>query len=344
MTIKRCLLVLGLLGVLSSAAFVARETEGPGLRMTGAADAFLAGLAGEQRQKATFAFDDKERFRWYFTPQQDFKARKPLRKGLPLNEMTEKQRALTLALLRTGTSEAGYQKATVVMSLEAILAELEKGGRMVRDPAWYFVTVFGKPSRTGRWGWRLEGHHLSLNFTVEGGQITSATPFFLGANPAEVKAGKHKGTVALPESIQPFRNLVALLDDNQRATAQQAKGIPEIEEARPRSSVGAPIGLAAAKMTDRQKAALWQLIEGYAARMPGQVASHELSLVKTAGLERVHFAYSGDGSAGKPYTYRVQGPTFLIEFLNEQKDSAGNPANHIHSVWRNLTNDFGLGA
>lgn len=343
MTVKRCLLVLGIVAGLSSAAFLAREIEGPGLRMTTVAEVLFRTLDAKQQKKAAFRFDDKERFRWYFTPQQDVKKRTTLRNGLPLTEMTDRQRELTLLLLKTGTSESGYRKATIIMSLEAILAELETKGRIVRDPNWYFLTLFGTPSKTGKWGWRLEGHHLSLNFTVEGGKLVSATPFFLGANPAVVQAGKRKGTEALPEASKPFRDLVALLDDAQKAVARQPKAFPEIEEAKSRPGVGDPLGLPAAKMTDKQKEALWYLIEGYAVRMPIAVAAHELAAIKDAGLDRVHFAYGGgDGTSGKPYTYRVQGPTFVIEFLNEQADSAGNPANHIHSVWRSLTNDFGL--
>ncbi|MFO0930024.1 MAG: DUF3500 domain-containing protein [Gemmataceae bacterium] len=343
MTVKRCLLVLGIVAGLSTAAFVAREIEGPGLPMTVAAETLFRTLDAKQQKKAAFAFDDKERFRWYFTPQQDLKKRTALRNGVPLAEMTDRQKELTRLLLRTGTSESGYLKATVIMSLEAILADLEKNGRMVRDPSWYFLTFFGTPSKTGKWGWRLEGHHLSLNFTVEAGKVVSATPFFLGANPAVVKGGARKGTEALPEAVKPFRDLIALLDDEQKKVARQPKAFPEIEEAKPRASVGDPVGLAAAKMTDKQKAALWQLIEGYAVRMPIAVAAHELAAIKDAGLDKVTFAYGGgDGTAGKPYTYRIQGPTFVIEFLNEQADSAGNPANHIHSVYRSLRNDFGL--
>jgi len=340
MTVKRCLLVLGLLGLLSSAAFLAREAEGQGLRMTSAADSFLAGLKADQKTKATFDFDDKERFRWFFTPQQQ--NRKATRKGLPLAEMTDKQQELALALVKAGTSEPGYKKATLIMSLESILADLEKGKAMVRDPKWYFFTLFGTPSKTGKWGWRVEGHHLSLNFTVDGGKLVSATPFFLGANPAVVKAGPRKGTVALPEEMERYTDLVKLLDDAQTKAARQSKLFLEIEEAKPKSNVGKPVGLAAEKMNDRQKAALWKLLQAYAEQMPAEVGAHELALVKKEGVDKVHFAYAvAEDKRGKPYSYRVQGPTFVIEFLNEQSDSAGNPANHIHSVWRNLSNDFG---
>jgi hypothetical protein len=342
MTPKRFLLALGLMGLLAGAGFVAREAEGPGLRMTGAADKFLASLDEKQKSKATFAFDDKERTRWFFTPQQSAD-RKPLRKGLPLSEMSERQQELARELIQSSTSKTGYRKATTIMSLESILHDLEKKGRMVRDPQWYFFTVFGSPSKTGKWGWRVEGHHLSLNFTIDGGKVVSATPLFMGANPAEVKSGKQKGLRTLPEADQPFRDLLGLLDDEQCKAARQGKLFPEIEEKVVRPGVGPAVGIAAGKLGDKQQAALHKLIEGYASRMPPEIAALELAEIKKAGFDKVHFAFAIDESKkGKPYSYRVQGPTFVIEYVNWQSDSAGNPANHIHSAWRNMKGDFGL--
>src|SRR5262245_9338633 len=171
------------------------------------------------------------------------------------------------------------------MSLESILADLEKKGAMVRDPNWYFVTVFGTPSKTGKWGWRFEGHHLSLNFTLDGGKVISATPCFYGANPAVVKDGKKKGTEALPEAEKPFRDLIDLLEDDQKKTAKQTKQFPEIEENVKKPGVGKPVGLLAKRMTDKQKTALHKLIDGYATRMLPEVAAAELAAIKNAGFD-----------------------------------------------------------
>src|SRR5262249_41739586 len=142
-------------------------------RMAGAAEKFLASLTADQKKKAVFDFDDKERTRWFFTPQQ--KGKKSTRNGLPLSEMTEKQKGLAKDLLRAGTSDSSYKQATTIMGLESLLAELEKGRGPVRDPEWYFFTVFGTPGKTGSWGWRVEGHHLSLSFTLKDGKLVSAT-------------------------------------------------------------------------------------------------------------------------------------------------------------------------
>src|SRR5262249_23936831 len=149
------------------------------------------------------------------------------RKGLRLEEMNADQKEAVLELLMTGTSESGFKSAVTIMSLETILHDLEKKGTMVRNPDWYFVTIFGKPAKSGKWGWRIEGHHLSLNFTVVDGQVASATPCFFGANPAEVKAGEKKGQRTIPEVDDLARELFTSLNDEQRKAALQPKNFGE---------------------------------------------------------------------------------------------------------------------
>jgi hypothetical protein len=337
---SRLLLALTTALILAGAAYVSQVNERTGAQMARAANDFLASLTEDQRAKATLPFDDPERFNWHFVPLQDAQKR-PTRKGLRLEEMNEAQQRAARELVRTGTSPDGYQKATTIMSLESILHELEKAGP-VRNPGWYFFTVFGTPSRTGRWGWRVEGHHLSLNFVVDGANIVSATPAFFGANPAIVRQGARKGTRALPEAEELAGLLVAALDTDQKAAAHQGMQFPEVEGQTKRPRVGTPAGLAGAKMTEKQRTLLWKLLRAYAGRMPADVAAAELQDVEKAGLDQVYFAYAGEVAPGTPHTYRVQGPTFRVEFLNVQADSAHNPANHIHSVWRNAKGDFGV--
>lgn len=340
---RRLLLTLIAAGGLVGAAVVGKEGEPAGARMAAAAERLVASLDAAGKSKALFAFDDKERTNWHFVPLQAGK--KPLRKGLRIGDMTPAQKEAALGLVRSGTSESGYAKATTIMSLESVLRELEGNGPNVRDPGWYFFSVFGTPSKSGKWGWRVEGHHLSLNFTLDQGRVVGGTPFFFGANPAEVKAGPRKGLRTLPEAEDQARALFDALDDGQKKVALQPKQFPEIEEAKHAPRFGDPVGLPAARMTERQRALLRELLEGYAGRMPPEVAADEMARVKEAGLEKVYFAFARqDGKPGRPYTYRVQGPTFAIEFLDVQADSAHNPANHIHSVWHDLPEDFGLAA
>ena len=344
MRLYRCMLAGTVLAVLVGVALVSQSVEPEGGKMTAAADKFLTSLTPEQKARAVFDFDSKERTNWHFIPLQT-PDKRPRRKGLPLQDMTAGQRAAALDLLKTGTSAGGYAKATTIMELENVLRELEKRGSMVRNPGWYFFSVFGSPSRTGKWGWRVEGHHLSLNFTLDKGKLISATPAFFGANPATIKQGPRKGTQTLAAAENLAKELYRALDDEQKKVALQPGEFPEIEQAVVKPGVGPPRGLAAARMNDKQRGLLVKLIKTYAGRMPEDVAQIEMARVEKAGIDKVHFAFAEEADkAGKPFTYRVQGPTFVVEFLNVQSDSAGNPANHIHSAWRRLQGDFGLPA
>jgi hypothetical protein len=338
------LLFVGMLAVgLAGAVCFSKEGDSAGVQMSDAAAKLVNSFNDDQKNKALFAFDAKERTNWWFVPLQ--KKKQPLRKGLRFEQMNAEQKALAKALVRAGTSGSGFLKATTIMSLESVLADLEGNGENVRNPGWYFVSIFGTPSKAGKWGWRVEGHHLSLNFVVERGKIVASTPAFFGANPADIKKGAKKGLRTLAEAEDLPRQLFASFNADEKKVVRQAKLFPEIEQGKPAAHPGAPKGLDAAKMNEKQRDLLMKLVQSYADRMPAEVAEAEMAEVKSAGIDKIHFAFAQDNDKpGKPYTYRVQGPTFLIEFLNEQADSAGNPANHIHSCWRDLKGDFGIEA
>src|SRR5262249_36816014 len=266
---------------------------------------------------------------WHFVPLQDAN-KNPTRRGLRLEEMSEAQRQAASALLRAGTSADGYVKATTIMSLEAILNDLEKG-RIVRKPEWYFFTIFGAPSKTSKWGWRVEGHHLSLNFAIDGGKVIAATPAFFGANPALVKQGPRQGLRTLPQPEDLAWELLQSLSAGQKKVALRDKQFPEVQGQTSMPKRGEPTGLAGGQMTGKQRDLLLKLIQSYADRLPDDVAQTQMSDVQKTGIDRVYFAYAGGAESGAQHSYRVHGPTFLIEFLNVQADSANNPANHIHS-------------
>lgn len=338
----RILLAMAALASLTGLAYVAQQTESSGSKMVKSAQAFLTTLSAEQKARATFDYGSDERTRWFFTPQQD-KQKKATRKGLPLEDMSAEQKKAALALIKAGTSEAGFQSAVTIMNLESILRDQEKKGAMVRNPEWYFFSIFGTPSATGKWGWRVEGHHLSLNITMDGTDIVAATPSFLGANPAEVKAGPHKGARVLASIEDLALQLFNSLDADQKKTALQPKHFPEPGETTKTPKVDGPVGIAGEKLTEAQRGTLWKLMKAYAeVRLPPEAAAAELKKAQDAGLGKVHFAFTGQAELGKGHTYRVHGPTFLIEFLNIQGDSGGNPNNHIHSDWRQMKGDFGL--
>ena len=299
--------------------------------MADSANKFLESLSAEQKAKAAFSFDDQERFNYHFVPLP--------RKGLPLKEMSEQQKQLALAFLRAGTGASGYQKATTIISLEPILAEIEGPKRQhPRDPGLYYVSIFGTPSSKSTWGWRFEGHHMSLNFTVVRGELVSNTPFFFGSNPAEVRQGPQKGLRALGPEEDHGRALITALDEKQRAVAIFDKEAPKdiLSFDHRKADPLKPEGIAAAKLSKEQKALLTRLIDEYLLRMPADIAEERSKKLKGAGLDKVHFGWAGGVNKGDLHYYRVQGPTFLIEYDNTQ-----NNGNHIHSVWRDFNGDFG---
>ena len=337
--LPRLALAAAALGLMAGAAVVARQAPPAAPPMADAARKFLASLDDEQKPQAVFAFDSPERQKWYFTPRQN--RRESLRKGLRLDKMTPPQKALAMNLLKSGLSASGYDQAGTIMSLENVLKELEKNGANTRNPEWYFVSIFGEPTATGDWSWRVEGHHLSVNFTLKGGRVVGATPVLFAANPAEVRQGPRKGLRTLPGAQDKAEELIQMFTVEQDRKARREKPFAEVQEGLSDSGIKEPVGVTIGELTDAQDAALTQLIEIYLGRLTPEVAAEEKARVRAAGKDKVHFAYSREETKpGKPLTYRIQGPTFVAEFLNVQADSAGNPANHIHSGWRRLPKDF----
>ncbi len=324
---------LGLAAVALLAATA--ETPRPDLSkvnddMSAAATAFLGGLTDAQKAKASFDWKDAERLNWHFIPRE--------RKGLPIKELDEKQRNLGRALLATGLSKGGNEKALQIMSLEAILKELEgPTGRMVRDPELYFFSIFGKPGAGATWGWRVEGHHLSLNYTIVGGKTVLGVPAFFGTNPGEVKSGPRKGLRVLGNDEDMARELVKSLNDEQKKAAVFSAEAPKDILAVPGKKVAAlePLGLPASKMTEAQAAQLLALVKEYANRLRGELAQLDVDRAEKAPKDQLHFAWAGGLNRGDGHYYRVQGPGFLIEYDNTQ-----NGANHVHSVWHDLANNF----
>jgi len=299
--------------------------------MATSANAFIASLNAEQRTKALFRFEDEQRKDFFFVPRTRF--------GVPLKDLDENQRKLAMDFLRTGLGVAGYQKAATIISLEPVLFELEGAKRIhPRDPELYYVSIFGAPSPKSPWGWRFEGHHLSVNVTVVGGELVASAPLFMGSNPAEVREGPRKGLRTLAGEEDEARTLIQSLDEKQKAVAiYQEKAPADILTMNNRKvDPLKPEGLAAAAMTATQRKQLMKLIEVYLTRMPDEVATARRAKLNAGGLEKITFAWAGGINRGDYHYYRVQGPSFLIEY-----DDTQNNANHIHSVWRDFNGDFG---
>lgn len=298
--------------------------------MVTAADRLLRTLNPEQRAKATFELADSERLNWHFIPRE--------RKGLPLGEMTPGQQHLARALLAGGLSHGGYLQASTIMALETVLRDIEKGSGPLRDPSRYYVSIFGQPALDHVWGWRIEGHHLSINLTLNGTDGISATPSMFGSNPAEVREGPLTGTRVLAQEEDLGRAMLALLTDAQRQVAILEGPAPRDVILGPGREVEVlePPGLAACAMTPAQRNALTALVKASLFRHRPAIAESEFDRIEDVGIARIHFAWVGGTQPGEGHYYRVQGPTFIVEFDNTQ-----NQANHIHSTWRDWHNDFG---
>ena len=315
--------------------------ERSAVSMASAATAFLGSLTPEQRTQATFDFASGERTRWNFIPPQAFP-----RNGLTFRAMSEAQREKAHALLKTGLSQRGYMTATAIMDLESTLGALEgaarSGGQRAenfpREPLEYYVSIFGTPSPKDPWGWRVEGHHVSVRFTLAGGAVDVGAPSFFGSNPAEVREGPKKGLRILAHEEDPARALVTALDTTQRAKAIIQTSAPNDIVTNNKVDINplSPVGISMAELTAAQKPMLMQVIEAYTSAMATDIAADRTNRLTKAGVEKIAFAWAGEIERGKKHYYRVQGPTFLIEFDNTQNDG-----NHIHSVWRDFSGDFG---
>ena len=308
------------------------EHQDSAKRMAKAAAGLLACLDEDQQSRVRIDFaDHQERTNWHYVPRE--------RTGLSLKTMDDNQRAQTHKLLASGLSLSAGATAKTIIELEPILGALEGStGKFVRDSELYFVSIFGDTD-ADRWGWRFEGHHLSVNYTIIDNRWICATPLFFGANPAEVRHGEREGLRALAVEEDLARELLFDLDGEQRRQAIVNTEAPS--DILTRNSVYVrdgvePEGLSAVDMNQSQRNGLRRLVEVYVQRLPEPLARAEMANLESMDFTATHFAWAGSAERGMAHYYRVQGPVFLAEYDNTQND-----ANHIHAVWRNLLNDFG---
>jgi hypothetical protein len=330
----RLAVAITLIAIFTGGAIIASQKSAA--TMAKAATGLLDSLTPEQKAKAVFPFESEERMRWHFIPNEMFP-----RKGLMIKDMNETQRRLAHDLLRSGLSARGYLKVTSIMELEDILKVVEAGGRFARNKEEYLFSIFGTPTAKGAWGWRVEGHHVSLRFAVVDGATTAnvaSSPMFLGTNPAEVQDGDKKGLRVLADEEDAGRALVMSLSAELQMKAIVNPVAPGDILTMNKNDI-APLpdqGVLYSAMPAKQQALLMRLIEAYTSNMEADVAAERLAKIKTAGFDKIRFAWLGETEKGKKHYYSVQGPTFLIEYDNTQ-----NNGNHIHSVWRDFNGDFG---
>ncbi len=300
--------------------------------MSDAARAWLDSLNSEQGGKATFHYMDGERIFWYYPPLN--------RHGLPLRDMDGNQRNLALSLLATGLTDETNRQANLIIEHEEVLGPLEaESGHVTwpRDPELYYWTVFGDPAGSDPWGWRAEGHHLSIHYSVWGDQILAVTPFFLGANPAEVRKGPKLGQRILSQREDLAIELMASLDAGQRGKAVIHDNAPWdiLGYNSSKQAIHNDEGLAARDLNGTQKELLLTLISEYVGGAPAPVAADRMARIRDTGLDDYRLVWAGALDRSRDHYYRIHGGQFIVEFDNIQ-----NGANHIHSVWRDVENDF----
>jgi hypothetical protein len=226
--------------------------------------------------------------------------------------------------LRSGLSESGYKKALDIMALQTELGQ---------DPELFWVSVFGTPGSREPWGWRFEGHHLSRHYTVSGERVT-VTPFFLGAWPTQTRAGLR----AMPREEDAPRELVRSLDSRRQGIAifQRESLNQHVTWNEVKVSPLEPVGLPASELDPAQERLLVETLQTYLGTLPTPLAASFFERITKAGLDKVRFGWAGSLEPRRPQYWRLQGPTFLLEF-----DNSRNGGTHIHSVWRDYDADFG---
>lgn len=330
-------------------------------RMGERAAALLQALDEGQRQLALLDFHDaQERTFWNYTP--------IARRGLSLRGMDRPQHQLMMKLLRCALSVSGYNTVALIMAMETVLDGREGFTRPLpgRDPEAYHFTLFGEPQSSQPWGWRFEGHHLSLHFTISEGMLVSPFPLFFGSNPAECELAGGATLRPLHDLEDHAFALFHALDEHQRHHSLLSPFAPRdillgsvskvaydlgpsfVPEdwyresgATPRDLKSLllsaePAGIPADDLDPDQRSHLIRLVRQYLERLPADLAQAELSRFGDLSVFPMHFAWAGGSEHGTAHYYRIQSPGFLIEFDNYQND-----ANHIHAVWRDPMNDFG---
>ncbi|HJN47114.1 MAG TPA: DUF3500 domain-containing protein [Acidobacteriota bacterium] len=299
--------------------------------MLGAWQALASRLSPEQMQAAEFSFDDSIRHEWFYTPVD--------RVGLRIGDLDADQMTDLRTLLDDGLGANGTEQAFKIVQLEELLFSTS-GGREMRNPGNYYLMMFGEPTTEGSWAWRFEGHHFSASFTIVDNHLVSGTPAFFGGNPALVPEDSevHAGLSPFSREQDLGFELLNSFDEGQRARVILAGEAPQdiLTENFQRAEMGAPEGISVADINDVQHAILKELMGVYGNRMNPALHDYQMAKIRQAGVERVHFAWAGSTEPGEGHYYRIQGPTFVIEYDNTQ-----NNANHIHSVWRDFEDDFG---
>ncbi|WP_073097289.1 DUF3500 domain-containing protein [Cyclobacterium lianum] len=320
--------------IFALALLLSVSIPGSGQQLAPLANGFIKSLDQELKAQACFPFDHTEKFNWHFIPRE--------RKGPTFHDFNGQQKAAALALMRASLGKAGSERAEAIIELENVLREVENRppDDTYRDPLNYHFSIFGDPDGSGEWGWRLEGHHLSLNFTSSRGTLVSATPSFMGSNPAIVLSGPQMGKQVLAEETNLGFGLLLSLTDAQKKLAKFSEEAPAdiITSNERQAGLLEPHGIHFSSLQGHQKELLKKLVLLYLSRNTAEFQQKLLDRIGQAGWDSFSFAWAGSetNQVGEAHYYRIQGADLIIEYDNVQ-----NNANHVHTVIRDLNNDFG---
>lgn len=320
---------------LLSGIILSAQQQTPMLSPSETANELLKSLRPDQVEKMSRPWDDKERVNWDFVP-------KEYRAGVTVGSLNDSQKEKFYRLVLATGGEKTLDRVKSISFLESILRGVEgrKEGDQYRDPGKYFVQLFGAGHLDKIWGWKIEGHHLCLNYVLEKNKVISATPSVLGSNPAIVLEGENKGYQLMKPEIQLATGILSTFTPSQKTKAivssQASKEILTYQQRK--ASIDKTGGIAFAELNPAQQNKLKELVEVYINRASKFFVKDMLARVEQAGWDKVFFVWEGseDVSPGHTHYYRIQGPEIIIEYDNYQ-----NNGNHVHSIFRDVRNDFG---
>jgi len=330
------LLRSGVLCVICLVPAGAMAQAGPA-RMLTAVNAFFGTLSPSQKQKLSFAYDDQEqRMRWSNLP-----TTMVPRAGLNLGSLSATQRNAAMVLVATALSARGYKKVQEIMGGDEVLKSQGggRGGAPMFGQDLYYISVLGTPSASTPWMLQFGGHHLALNITVAGDKGV-LTPTLTAAQPG-LYTLNGKSVRPLGAESDKAAALFNSLDAQQRSQAVLSSRVADLVLGPGQDGKTIqPEGLKATAMTEPQRTMLMGLISEWSGIIYDDAAATRLAEVK-AGLNDTWFAWSGPATANvgsniESY-YRVQGPNLVIEYAPQR----GDPAMHIHTMYRDPTNDYG---
>lgn len=297
-----------------------------------AAAAFLASLGDELRSRCALPLDSDERRRWTNVPP------RPVENGVRLGDLDRAQLERACDLLASALSAQGWTKTRdVVLADDRLLPGGEPRPGFGAENFW--LVLFGAPAPDERWALQLDGHHLALNLTFDAGRV-ALSPSFFGAQPSAYERGGERIEPLAIETDAAYA-LLASLDEEQRAAALVSPRRGQMVAGAGRDGiVPEPEGLDCATLDDAQRERLRALLHAFVGDLPEARAAARLEALE-AEIERMRFAWRGPTSADGDVSWRLQGPSVLLEYACQ--DLGGNPLDHLHSIYRDPTNEYGSG-